>query len=129
MFCRCCTAGLTASIVLTSQLAMALNQFVFDPQPGTGNFTLVPNGSFEVGDLSGWTNNVPARGVFTASTNDPFVGSWSAMASPNMTFTGPGYDAITGPIFVIPGETYVLSGFFDSQNLPHSSLYLNFNYL
>ena len=67
--------------------------------PGTGNWTTVPNGSFESGDVTGWEDFGAILGVFRASVELAADGSFSAKAIPAEPFIGPGF-ALTQDVTV-----------------------------
>lgn len=99
---------------------------VLDPVPATGSFNVISNGGFETGTMASWSVfNNPAYGVFAASSQSSYSGNWSAKTVPNANFTGAGYDAISAPITVTPGVTYVLSAFFNTASMSESALYLD----
>jgi len=93
--------------------------------PGTGNWNTVVNGGFESG-LATWGNIIPSKGTFDVSNSLSFLGSYSAKCTPAYNFDGPGY-GIAETIAVTPGQTYVLSGFFNQGNMTSGAVYLDFN--
>lgn len=100
---------------------------VVGPFASNGSYTLIPNGGFETGDLTGFSDTNAFLGVFRARTDNPYLGSDSARAETAVNFNGPGYGVISGPLAVTPGQTYVLSGFFYTGGLTSENLYLDLN--
>ncbi|MBV5344039.1 MAG: hypothetical protein JZU63_00095, partial [Rhodoferax sp.] len=86
----------------------------FTDQTLDGNWNTLPNGGFESG-LTGWTaqggpGGGPVNGTFATSNEFHILGAASARSQPIIDFSGPGF-AIYQDVAVIPGKTYVLSGF------------------
>jgi uncharacterized membrane protein YkvA (DUF1232 family) len=108
--------------------------FVLDPVPGAGAFNLVPNGGFETGSRAPeW---VPGVGLGPGGTelgnfvisSSAFDGRFSAATqtiAPTLPTGGYAWQqTITG---LVPGATYVLSGFFNTSGLSAGDLYLDMN--
>ena len=108
-----------------SQMAMATGGWYLGPfVPGTGSWNTVPNGSFENG-LSGWDLEDPHNhGVYIASNEMATDGLYSAKGVANATFPMYGF-ALRQYVSVVPGQEYVLSGFFNRFYNGHLSLDLN----
>lgn len=101
---------------------------VLQPVIGTGQWTLLPNGGFETGKLTPWANEVNTHlGQFVVSTENPYQGRYSVKAVPTQEFATYGFGLRTGEIPVIPGETYVLSGFFNLTQSSPGNFYLDLN--
>ena len=92
--------------------------------PNSGHWNTIDNGGFENG-LAGWSL-ISNKGVFNSSTQQAFVGNYSAKCTPTSNYNGAGY-AIQKTISVTAGQSYVLSGFFQQGNMTDSGLYLDLN--
>lgn len=105
-------------IMLPVKATLITNAF----DPSTGTWTLVQNGDFENGTAN-WSNGwgVPWHGVLNTTNALSVSGNSSAQLTPTSTFTGAGY-AIEQTVSVIAGETYVLSAFFNTMDLPTGNL-------
>jgi hypothetical protein len=90
--------------------------------PLTGTWTTVTNGGFEIG-LDGWDQLGPSLGTFNSSALAQ-EGSSSAASEPATTFAGPGF-GIARVRPVVPGETYVLSAFFNVAELTSHRIHLD----
>lgn len=104
---------------------------ILHPVPGTGSWNTVSNGGFESGTMAGWPALDPpanfGRGVFQASSQQAWSGTYSARATTMNAFNGFGYSNLTnvGLVSVVVGQRYVLSGFFLTGELTSGSLYLD----
>ncbi|MEZ6094844.1 MAG: hypothetical protein R3C03_11520 [Pirellulaceae bacterium] len=85
---------------------------IFDPIVGTGTYTLLNNGGFELG-IAGWADNLgqsQGRGTFETGGAVNIVGAESAFSHPNFSFNGPGFTT-NQIVTVVPNESYVVSGY------------------
>lgn len=92
--------------------------------PGTGNWTVVPNGGFEMGDLSEWTRRSTPSGGFEASDDQAAVGAQAAKAVAS-AIGGEGFTLESTPVAVVEGRQYVLSGFFHAEDVSSGKLYID----
>ncbi len=92
---------------------------------GSGSWELVPNGNFEVGDISHWVNaETYNRGYFDASSEYSYQGNYSVAVIPSISFNGPGF-AVGQNVSVNPDQLYVLSGFFNTAFMTSGYVYLD----
>lgn len=126
---------LSISSLLIVSTTQSYGAIVFDPEPATGQWTAIPNGGFETGEIwkYGWEIQVPpdnrGQGLFVASTEVVWSGTFAAKAEPLKDFSGPGFAHITPPtaVCVKPGEEYILSAFFHTGGINSGNLYLDFD--
>ncbi|MFG0285799.1 MAG: GC-type dockerin domain-anchored protein [Phycisphaerales bacterium JB039] len=95
--------------------------------PGTGAWSVIPNGDFESGIMSPWVDFTPGKGVFRVTDAEAWSGAFSAGTMSGGPGSGPGYAAISASIAVTRGETYILSGFMNTGNLEAGALYIDLN--
>ena len=93
---------------------------------GSGNWTTLPNGSFETGDISQWTDLTFGKGSFSATSEIAFDEVFSAQAIPFAPFSGAGF-ALAQTVPVSGGQDYVLSGFTHTGNLSAGQIRLDIN--
>ena len=108
-----------------AQMAMATGGWYLGPfVQDTGNWTTVPNGSFENG-LTGWDLEDPHdHGVYLASNEMATDGAYSAKGIASATFPIYGF-ALRQYVSVVPGQEYVLSGSFSKFYNSHLTLDLD----
>lgn len=100
---------------------------IFGPFSNVGSYTVIPNGGFELGNMSGYSDIISSRGVFRVSSQSPFAGSFSARSETAANFNGFGYGELSNSIAVTPGQRYVLSAFFYPGNITSGTLYIDLN--
>ncbi|MDB5307117.1 MAG: hypothetical protein JWO38_1319 [Gemmataceae bacterium] len=102
--------------------------------PGGGRWVVAPNGDFEAeapgGWPAGWPPQMPAHagawGRFVRSTRMAVSGRASAEVVALRDLPGPrGFAHITDEQQVTPGRRYILSGWFDTTEMPDGNLYLD----
>ncbi|NUM33601.1 MAG: hypothetical protein HUU50_03615 [Candidatus Brocadiae bacterium] len=93
--------------------------------PSSGSWNAIYNGGFE-NSFNGWGNPTASRGIFSASTDYAYIGSYAAKSIANESFNGPGYCA-TQTISVTGGQQYILSAFFHQGSLTTGQLYIDMN--
>src|SRR5689334_9798746 len=99
-----------AALACLAVPCLAAGGFVFDPVPGTGQFTLIGNGSFESG-FTGWNPTNLGLGNFGWASSEAYLGTFSARAQAASGFCGPGFTLESDSVPLSQGTTYVLSGF------------------
>jgi len=111
------------SFLLAAPLAFSATFLTGPFVPGSGNYTLVPNGDFESDIRPTWIHFANDHdGNFINTTEQAYAGNQSAKAVPEENFTGYGWaEYQVAPL--IEGERYVLSGFFLRTHLP--ALYID----
>jgi hypothetical protein len=91
----------------------------------SGHWQLVPNGNFESGDLGAWTNVQPTRAMYVVEPNHG-IGGYSVHSIPIVTQNIG--TSIQQDIVVVPGSSYVLSGYFRVDELVQGDqTYLDLN--
>jgi hypothetical protein len=99
---------------------------VLNPTPGTGSYAVLANGGFETG-LANWPYTAGSGGGFASSNADSFLGDGSIVTNTltNVTGEAAGYARQSDEFTVTGGETYVLSGFFNTLDIAGGKLYLD----
>jgi hypothetical protein len=123
----------SSSLIIATQAVAQGPQIVYNPMPGTGTWTLLPNGDFEIpgagGSPSGWTPwETQPRGTFQTSSTVSYSGTYSARATATTSFGPPdvvGYSNATAGIRIQANKEYVLSGFFNTEHFHFGDIYLD----
>ncbi|MDX2222220.1 MAG: hypothetical protein SFV21_05700 [Rhodospirillaceae bacterium] len=118
-------AGVLAAFCALAQPASAAT--LLGPFGSLGTQNLIANGDFETGTMAGFSNPF-SLGSFQARSDKLIHGNYAARAEANVSFTGPGFAAISNAIAVTPGLTYVFSAFMYAGDLATDDhLYLDLN--
>ena len=119
------TLGIIAAVLTCSLVSGANAVIIGNSSCGSGNYTLVPNGSFE-GGITGWSNPF-SKGSWASSSAEACVGNDSAISVPNQNFTGSGFAMQRTVTGLIGGDQYVLSGFFNVEGVANAEVYIDLN--
>ena len=123
-------AALLAVTVLTRP-AVAITTLVVNPDPLSGNFTPINNGSFESntgngGTMTGWSDQFSFRGVWRASDEQSLFGGFSAKSIPSTNSINAGF-TLEQAVPTIAGASYMLSAFFYFDEITTARLYVDTN--
>jgi hypothetical protein len=85
--------------------------------PGSGQYSIIPGGDFETGDMAGWADSAGGQpGAFTATKAAAFAGGYGAQSTVTTSGVGAGFGA-GRLVEVQPGQTYILSAFFITEHV------------
>jgi hypothetical protein len=119
------TATLLAVCVVLSTRQIAVGNLILNPDPGTGNYSLVTNGDFSTG-IDGWTRiESEPYGTMSWSSSEGFTNFGSITSNPTVPRPGPGFAYHRQLSGLIPNQTYVLSGAFKVDDINAGSLYID----
>ena len=107
-----------AVAIVVALAGVASASIITNPNIGTGSYTIVNNGGFETGDMTGWgyVQSFTGQGTSGIVTTPVAVGNNAASVTTLVAFTHNGYGIYSNDIAVTAGAQYVLSAYVDASN-------------
>ena len=105
------TTTLYALMLMNISFAASAGNLTGPFVPGSGLYTVIPDGGFESGSTAGYIEQRTDLGVWRATNDFAYAGNYSLKATVITTGTQIGY-ATRRTVSVTPGQTYVLSAYF-----------------